>query len=305
MKKRIITLVMSVAILLGAVPAFAAENEPYVPLRATFEGMGYKVDWYAETPNDCFVRIGEHTLMFVNNSNAVVADEGLFHTAQNTYSKDGCTYISRDAIELVKNIHLYHSAIRDCETMEADELLPLHSLNAGEEKVLVCTWHRYPSSYPDGAEITLKWGEVWVTVADEVLAKGAQGSGDDFILRMEQLIGLPPQKGYTHFTLMWVSPEDLFRPAMDPSITTDQAALSFPEGTEDSYKDWFAGQQRYSYSPYRYPWTGLGYTYDWADNGTDYGFSEYVIRPGSTVTVEKTYSNEAFRALLQQQAAKP
>lgn len=57
---------------------------------------------------------------------------------------------------------------------------------------------------------------------------------------------------------------------------------------------WFAENAEYSYNPHRYPWTGLGYTYDWADNGTEYGLSEFILKNGAEVTVERTYTNEEF-----------
>lgn len=38
----------------------------------------------------------------------------------------------------------------------------------------------------------------------------------------------------------------------------------------------------------------MRYTYDWADNGTNYGLTEFIIRDGSPVDVEFTYTNEKF-----------
>jgi len=37
--------------------------------------------------------------------------------------------------------------------------------------------------------------------------------------------------------------------------------------------------------PNGYPWTRLGYTYDWNPNSPEVGLSEYIVRGGSTVTV--------------------
>ncbi len=298
--RRAAALLMAAAILASLTAAYA-EDDGYVPLRAAFEEKGYVVDWCSELPDDIFVRAGDQLLVFTNHSSAVATDEGIFHTARETYIADGTTYISRDAVELVENIHLYHSAIQDCETMEESELCPLRPLDAAADRVLLCTWHKYPGSYPDGAEITLRYGDVWTTAAEEILGSGDLGSGDAFVLRMEQLLGLPPQNGKTHFTLMWVKPEDIFRPAPDRAIGTTGTPLAFPDGTDDAYRQWFHDQQQYSYVPHRFPWTGLGYTYDWADNGTEYGFSEYIVKSGSVVTVEKTYTNEEFEAYLRQQ----
>lgn len=35
-------------------------------------------------------------------------------------------------------------------------------------------------------------------------------------------------------------------------------------------------------------------SYDWADNGTEYGLSEYILKNSSKAAVEKTYTNEEF-----------
>ena len=41
----------------------------------------------------------------------------------------------------------------------------------------------------------------------------------------------------------------------------------------------------------RYPWTRLGYTYDWADNGKEYGLSESLIfSPTHPLTLSFTHS---------------
>ena len=37
-----------------------------------------------------------------------------------------------------------------------------------------------------------------------------------------------------------------------------------------------------------YPWTRLGYTYDWADNGQAYGLSEFIVKQDSDVKVAYT-----------------
>jgi hypothetical protein len=39
-----------------------------------------------------------------------------------------------------------------------------------------------------------------------------------------------------------------------------------------------------------YPWTQLGYTYDWGNPESEVGLSEFVIRKGSTVVI-KSVSN--------------
>ncbi|MBR4798868.1 MAG: hypothetical protein IK047_01255, partial [Clostridia bacterium] len=50
----------------------------------------------------------------------------------------------------------------------------------------------------------------------------------------------------------------------------------------------------WSYFDSAFPWTRLGYTYDWADNGTEYGLSEFLVFSGAKAKVEYTYSVDEF-----------
>lgn len=204
---------------------------------------------------------------------------------------------------------LYYSAVLDAMVAEEDEIMPLVAItkdsgmvrwNQSEDRVLLATWHRYPDSYPPGAEVTLAWGDVWVFSEKEIRSWCEKGNLDrqDEILRLEQLIGLPPHKGYTHFTTMWVNPDDLFRPSCDNEIDDTTVELAFDQDTDEDYINWFNDNIIDSYYPANYPWTRLGYTYDWADNDTEYGLSEFVVKGGAKVTVENTYANEQFLARL-------
>lgn len=65
-----------------------------------------------------------------------------------------------------------------------------------------------------------------------------------------------------------------------------------PEDSE--YVAWFNDNAVYSYCKNTYPWTGLGYTYDWADNGEEYGVSEFLVNDGAEVNVEFTKTLEDF-----------
>jgi hypothetical protein len=49
-----------------------------------------------------------------------------------------------------------------------------------------------------------------------------------------------------------------------------------------------------SATDYYYPWTRLGYTYDWAPDAKEVGMSEYVLQTGSGIWVEQTTTAAAF-----------
>jgi hypothetical protein len=97
-----------------------------------------------------------------------------------------------------------------------------------------------------------------------------------------------------------VKPSDLYRPSADPDPADCEAELDFdtsPETTvSESYMDWFHTNESASYILTRngYPWTRLGYTYDWCAGANEVGLSEFVIRPGATVTIVGVFTNAEY-----------
>lgn len=154
--------------------------------------------------------------------------------------------------------------------------------------VLVVTWTKYASSYPVNQNITTQWGKTWVTAAPEIQMFFASNVAKDadYTVRAAQLLGLPANTSNTYFVELWVKPQDLFRPAPDNEVTDTTAKLNFPANATASYKQWFNGNIIGSYYPMAYPWTRLGYTYDWGDSKTHIGLSEFVIEQNATVTVK-------------------
>ncbi len=194
----------------------------------------------------------------------------------------------------------YKNAIEDsmvaksCEVYSA--LIPIVESNDdlvwqgedGNKSVLVVTLTRYASSYPVGEAVNTTWGETWVTVAPEVQTYFQNNVNRDsnLTLRVLQLLGLPPTSGSTYFVELWVNPQSLFRPSPDNEITDTVATLTFPSNATADYKAWFNNNIIYSYYPMKYPWTRLGYTYDWGNTANHVGLSEFILRQNSTVTVK-------------------
>lgn len=198
---------------------------------------------------------------------------------------------------------LYLSAVEDSKTIEPEEILPVVSIaqdshevtwNKTGDKVLLLTWHKYPDSYVDGAIANLKWGEVWTFTPKEMKEWIIENGSAPSSLRLEQLLGLPANKGYTHVSALWVSPADVLRPAYTSNIYDGNMTDKFLTQPDDEYFNWFNGNMTWSYEDSAFPWTRLGYTYDWADNGTEYGLSEFIIKKGSVVEVEYTLTTEEF-----------
>lgn len=135
--------------------------------------------------------------------------------------------------------------------------------------------------------------DIWVTVAPEIKDFCVENSltPENLTLRMEQLLGVPPNNGKIRFVEFWVKPADLFRPAPDPDITTTAATLDFPANVSEDHKKWFNDLKAVSYLSTGYPWTRLGYTYDWGKSDNHIGLSEYVIRIGALVDVHSSSLN--------------
>ncbi|MCX6356048.1 MAG: hypothetical protein NTZ78_14275 [Candidatus Aureabacteria bacterium] len=162
--------------------------------------------------------------------------------------------------------------------------------NADNSRVLMETWadnRFYPTKKP-GDIITMR--ETWVSSPDELKAWVADRAiaQNDLVLRLKQLIGLPPDADKTYFAEFWVNPADLIRPCPDPEITDHEAELDFPANPflviSDTYKTWFNALRSVSYTTDNaHPWSRLGYTYDWGNKYNPVGLSEYVIWAGSQV----------------------
>lgn len=202
---------------------------------------------------------------------------------------------------------LYEAALKDSMTIEESETAyRLITVTKSEElirwdeegeRVLLVTWHKYPGSYPKGEEVEVKWGYIWTFTDREIEKKYAElkDGNDDIVLRLEQLIGLPPNKGHTHFTAMWVYPSDIIRPAYNTSITSPSIYSAFDSRQDDAeFVSWFNSNILYSYFEDAYVWSRLGYTYDWSDGGSEYGLTEFLVKNDSVVEVEYTYTVEEF-----------
>ena len=191
---------------------------------------------------------------------------------------------------------LYQAAVVDAVTIEPGEVLPLVTITPESDlatvkdgKVLLVTVNHHPERYLPGEAITLP-DEVWTFTDREIAAWYAENKAGvtDWPLRLKQLVGVPPDGEYTHVSAMWVAVEDVRRPAYSTDITTADMPTALPESTPEEYRDWFTGNILWSYFDSAYPWTRLGYTYDWADNGTEYGLTEFWVAPGTQAEVAYT-----------------
>ena len=169
------------------------------------------------------------------------------------------------------------------------------------DTVLVVNWTKR-DDYDDFAGKPFQLEQhLWVTIVPELkeFCLKTKIQPDEKETRLKQLLGLPPNKEKTRFVEIWVATRDLYRPCPDPEISDRECELDFPQPetaiqVSDEHKTWFNHQLDTSYTENGYPWTRLGYTYDWADQTADIGISEFVIREGATIIINGVYLTDDY-----------
>jgi hypothetical protein len=205
---------------------------------------------------------------------------------------------------------VYAQAVRDASNPEPDEIShDLTSITAGntdlirriiDDKlyILTATWAtntKYFNSVDDAGFYNTGKYNIWVTVVPELKIRCSDPhfGHKDLELRLKQLLGLPPTVEKEGFVEMWVRPEHLFRPCPDSEITDTRCDLNLPADTTARHRQWFNTLRAESYcnidsTPEKaYPWTQLGYTYDWNQPGSEVGLSEFVIRKNVKIKIER------------------
>lgn len=200
--------------------------------------------------------------------------------------------------------YAYQQALKDAAGNDSlrivRTLTPIDDANTqlirdSDGNVLLVTWTSWEGyDSMGGKEMNLSV-EVWVAVGRQLKEFCTALPEDGWMLRTEQEMGLPPGNNKTRFVEMFVNPQDIFRPCADPEINDTECGFSFPENTPAEYRAWFTSLQSHSYGENGYPWTRLGYTYDWG-SASHIGLSEYVVRPGSEVRIAGVYTDGEYCA---------
>jgi hypothetical protein len=180
----------------------------------------------------------------------------------------------------------YEAAVRDAAVFSASRVYPLRAIPRGADTVNVVTWTAYPDSYRQ-ANATLSFGDVWVTLEPEVRERCRDFDPTSRTERLYQLLGLPKGTEQRMFVSLRVRVADMFRPCPDADVFTTSCAAQPASAASTEHLAWMARQSfTAAQVPGGYPWTRLGYTYDWSPNARHrYGASEYVIRRSAVVEI--------------------
>lgn len=194
-------------------------------------------------------------------------------------------------------------------------------------KVLMGTWAELADfPYQQGQGFALADVTWWTAVPFmQQWCQGTGLTGDALRVRIAQRLGMPPNVKNDGFVTVWVDPQTIFRPCPDPEPWDQECLVQVPmvppylpmppaqapwacSGTQAAaafvqvrprHLQWMCHNWRGSYThpePYKnYPWTVLGYTYDWGSSD-HVGPSEFVSRKGTQVVFDAAVTSDVYCA---------
>lgn len=170
-----------------------------------------------------------------------------------------------------------------------------------EKYILVVAWKQNIDYYKNNKDTFFYTGSypIWVTTASELKKRFSNEAVKDTNMRLKQLLGLPPTATYSYFVEFWVKPNDLFRPCPDKEINDKKCETCFSSNLDTNHIKWINDNRISRYYQCnlfdQYPWTQLGYTYDWSPtNKSHRGLSEFVIDVNKYIIVNKIYTTSQY-----------
>lgn len=233
-----------------------------------------------------------------------------------------------EADRLKRRFDNYLQAVHDMALAEPSEVVDTLNPVPSSGPVTVASWVRSDQAarYPTPGSMYSPSGNMWVTLEPylqqfcQQYSEQNSNNPERVTLRLEQRLGLAPASSKTHFVRLKIAqPRDgknLFRPCGDPSVTTTRCDVGGPQQCDSSQgancaalSQFFYQQYYASYgseTPTEFPWTSLGYTFDWAFKevglGGSFDFvqigeSEYVIPAGISLEVLGVETTEQYCGL--------
>jgi hypothetical protein len=213
----------------------------------------------------------------------------------------------------------YSKAVKEAAFVKASEsantLLAIKPNNANlvwnedKTKVLVVTW-KSRDAYDKFIKNNTNTSNdpnyaLWVSAVPQVKSfcqTYERHNDDDLNLRIKQYLGLAPDWQYDVFVELWVSPDSLFRPCVDPNIDDTQCDIKVPQQfpSVKNIPDYGYFYKNLYFKSFResagVPWTGLGYTYDWGNKESEVGASEFIVTPHAPYEIKQVLSTHEYCA---------
>ena len=208
---------------------------------------------------------------------------------------------------------LYELGVMDAAVAMPEKITPLKPLPPGASVKLVSwvTAARVPcDGKPACNWVPSTYDYTWVTLDGEVrqLCQQWHLSGDKLRRRLEQLLGLPPDSPAQFLKQQFVTLEvprtNLARACRGVNMGDSEhpeCTLESQDDTPIELKNYVQQQIANSYVLHSknfpgYPFTRLGYTYDWNPKAAKnhYGASEFLIVPNTPVQVLSIISTDDY-----------
>lgn len=209
---------------------------------------------------------------------------------------------------------VYDRALSDSALFQQSHVRPLTPL-AYPVSALTLSSNTSWADGKEGKSVTIAnpYG-VWISVEPELQKICRTFPRDQIHQRLHQLLGLKP---YTEadakerFIRYSVKKQNngpagigVFRPCPNPDPGQTQCGNQITATpAQSAFVSWFANQMVFSYKTgpemkdTGYPWTRLGYTYDWDPKASDIrGVQEYIVPDKTVVTVTAIVSPDAYCA---------
>ncbi len=203
-----------------------------------------------------------------------------------------CTSCSESSLS---DVELYSQAVLNSHTPSQSKIHDLVTLNRNDpkvtyigDKVLMATFHNAQKFYQKGADVKLSIDVLWLVSYKELETKLTKASNCSS-KRITQILGAKVNSQYSYLSLVLINPEKLLRPAylQDPFVNKMSLTLST---NDKSFVHWFNDMK----SNQDYPWTALGYTYDWGSLSDVYGLTEFILRKNDYYHVVATSTMDDF-----------
>ncbi len=321
-KKIVMFIPITLILVLAALPLVTRAAPP-----AQTGGQEYTVqagDWLSKIAEKYYGdRLAYSVIVAATNAKAAedssfsaISDPNALEVGQKLWLPDAAAPKAADAPAVTGDAatlqQAYLNAVKDAATAEPSEisknLVAITEANdklvwrgeAGNKQLLVLTWTAWDGYDQQVGQTITTTRQTWVTTVPELknFCTAYNAGHKNLTLRLEQLLGLPPNNGKTRFVEIWVNPANLFRPSPDPEIVDHEAELSFPASkyltVSPDYVTWFNNLNSQSYGEKGYPWTRLGYTYDWGNPASEVGLSEFVIDEKAGVEIKAVTKTEDY-----------
>ena len=181
----------------------------------------------------------------------------------------------------------------------------LIAIPSGQPYVIMTTWTN--ENIPTGPYTLTE--DTWVTITKQMQNACRKFPKNQVEEKIEELLGMPPMKSYQgwHLVTMQVPNQQanmsgstesagIFRPCVSTdSIRANQCSFTADQ-TNSAYNAWTLNLMADEFTiADPYPWSGLGYTYNWDPQAKSIvGISEFLVTKGTKVQVLKSESASEY-----------